>query len=56
MSVELKNYLIVQDKIQDFLRQAQQDREFNTARNQNQIARVFKFKLPRIFSLSRKPA
>jgi hypothetical protein len=56
MSAELKNYLIVQDKIQEFLRQARQDRELNAARNQNQVARVFKFKLPGFFSFYRKPA
>jgi hypothetical protein len=56
MSVELKNYLIVQDQIQQILRQAQQDRELRAARNQNPVARVVKFQLPRFLRLSRKHA
>ena len=56
MSVELKNYLIAQERIQNYQAQAQQDREVRVANKQNQNARVFSFKLPRLFRLSRKQA
>ena len=56
MSVELKNYVIAQERIQNFLSQAQQDREVRAASHQNGNTRVFKFNLPRLFRLSRKQA
>jgi hypothetical protein len=58
MSVELNNYLMVRERIQNIQREAQVERELKAARNQNQNqnARVFKFQVPRLFSLSRKNA
>ena len=56
MSIELKNLLIAQDRIQNLQSIAQQERELRAAKIQFQAARVFKLKLPRFFSLSRKPA
>jgi hypothetical protein len=53
MSAELK---LAQDRIQNMQYQAQIAREVRAAKTQNQIARIFKFSLPRFFSLSRKPA
>jgi hypothetical protein len=46
----------VQERIQNMQSQAQAAREVRAAQHQHFVARVFKFKLPRFFSLSRKPA
>lgn len=53
MSAEL---YFAKERIQNMQSQAQVAREVRAAQHQNLMARVFKFKLPRFFKLSRKHA
>jgi hypothetical protein len=53
MSAEL---YFAKERIQNMQSQAQVAREVRAAKDQNLVTRVFKFKFPRFFSLSRKHA
>ena len=54
MSYELTNFLINQERIQNIQQEAKTQRELRAAYPQS--ARAFKFSLPQLLKLVRKPA